>query len=146
MEAVLNRRRTTRWNTYRIASRPAPDVVGLQDEVRSLRTDLDTFRADIEGKTVDKEAVESDLKSYVRKQTRRGHATGWGPYLVLLYGTAMTLGAFFFLSGGWAIAAMLVLWLSVLGLYVVMVTVGMGLGVLGFPGRVNDAIRNWRGE
>lgn len=125
---------------------PAPDVVGLQDEVRSLRTDLDTFRADIEGKTVDKEAVESDLKSYVRKQTRRGHATGWGPYLVLLYGTAMTLGAFFFLSGGWAIAAMLVLWLSVLGLYVVMVTVGMGLGVLGFPGRVNDAIRNWRGE
>ncbi len=125
---------------------PAPDVVGLQDEVRSLRTDLDTFRADVEGKTVDKEEVESDLKSYIRKQTRRGHATGWGPYVVLLYGTVMTLGAFFFLSSGWAIAAMLVLWLSVLGLYVVMVTVGMGLGVLGFPGRVRDAIRNWRGE
>lgn len=125
---------------------PAPDVVGLQDEVRSLRTDLDTFRTDIEAKTVDKEDVESDLKNYVRKRIRRGHATGWGPYLVLLYGTIMTLGAFFFLSGGWAIAAMLVLWLSVLGLYVVMVTIGTGLGVLGFPGRINDAIRNWRGN
>ncbi|MEM4781523.1 MAG: YhjD/YihY/BrkB family envelope integrity protein [Halalkalicoccus sp.] len=151
---------------------PAPDVVGLQDELRSLRTDLDTFRADIETKTVDKEAVEDDLKSYVRKRIRRGHATGWGPYLVLLYGTAMTLGAFFFLAGGWAILAMLVVWLSVLGLYVVMVTVGiladrrdpeherrlggrgteprervgMGLGGLGFPGRIRDAIRNWRGE
>lgn len=125
---------------------PAPDVVGLQDEVRSLRTDLDTFRADIEERTVEKEDVESDLKKYVRKRIRRGHATGWGPYLVLLYGTIMTLGAFFLLSGGWAIAAMLVLWLSTLGLYVVMVTVGAGLGVLGFPGRVNDAIRNWRGD
>ncbi|WP_122088043.1 YihY/virulence factor BrkB family protein [Halalkalicoccus subterraneus] len=125
---------------------PAPDVVGLQDEVRSLRSDLDTFQADIESKTVDKDDVESDLKGYVRKRIRRGHATGWGPYLVLLYGTIMTLGAFFFLSGGWAIAAMLVLWLSTLGLYVVMVTIGTGLGVLGFPGRVNDAIRNWRGN
>jgi membrane protein len=125
---------------------PAPDVVGLQDEVRSLRTDLDTFRADIEDRTVGKEDVESDLKKYVRKRIRRGHATGWGPYLVLLYGTVMTLGAFFFLTGGWAIAAMLVLWLSTLGLYVVMVTVGTGLGVLGFPGRINDAIRNWRGN
>lgn len=125
---------------------PAPDVVGLQDEVRSLRTDLDTFRADIEDRTVGKEDVESDLKKYVRKRIRRGHATGWGPYLVLLYGTVMTLGAFFFLTGGWAIAAMLVLWLSTLGLYVVMVTVGTGLGVLGFPGRINDAISNWRGD
>lgn len=125
---------------------PAPDVVGLQDEVRSLRTELDSFRADVESRTVDKEDVESDLKSYVRKRIRRGHATGWGPYLVLLYGTIMTLGAFFFLSGGWAIAAMIVLWLSTLGLYAVMVTVGAGLGVLGFPGRINDAIRNWRGD
>nr|WP_303650291.1 YihY/virulence factor BrkB family protein [Halalkalicoccus sp. NIPERK01] len=125
---------------------PAPDVVGLQDEIRSLRTDLDSFRADVEDRTVDKDAVESDLKKYVRKRIRRGHATGWGPYLVLLYGTAMTIGAFIFLTGGWAIAAMLVLWLSTLGLYVLMVLVGTGLGVLGFPGRVNDAIRNWRGD
>lgn len=125
---------------------PAPDVVGLQDEVRSLRTDLDSFRADVEDRTVDKDVVESDLKKYVRKRIRRGHATGWGPYLVLLYGTAMTIGAFFFLTGGWAIAAMLVLWLSTLGLYVLMVLVGTGLGVLGFPGRINDAIRNWRGD
>lgn len=125
---------------------PAPDVVGLQDEVRSLRSDLDTFRADVEDRTVEKDEVESDLKGYVRKRVRRGHATGWGPYLVLLYGTVMTLGAFFLLSGVWAIAAMFVLWLSTLGLYVVMVTVGTGLGVLGFPGRIRDAIRNWRGE
>ncbi len=125
---------------------PAPDVVGLQDEVRSLRSDLDTFRADVEDRTVDKEDVESDLRTYVRKRIRRGHATGWGPYLVLLYGTAMTLGAFFFLTGGWAIAAMVVLWLSTLGMYVMMVLVGTGLGVLGFPGRIRDAIRNWRGE
>lgn len=125
---------------------PAPDVVGLQDEIRSLRTDLEGFRADIEDRTVERSEVESDLKSYVRKRIRRGHATGWGPYVVLLYGTAMTLGAFFFLTGGWAIAAMLVLWLSTLGMYVLMVMVGTGLGVLGFPGRVRDAIRNWRGE
>ncbi|MFC7224299.1 YihY/virulence factor BrkB family protein [Halalkalicoccus sp. GCM10025322] len=127
-------------------SGPAPDVVGLQRELRSLRTDLDGFRSDIEDKTVDKEEVESDLKRYVRKRMRRGHARGWGPYLVLLYGTAMTLGAFYFLGGGWAIAAMLVLWLSTLGLYVLMVMVGAGFGALGVPGRVRDAIRLWRGE
>ena len=128
------------------ASGPAPDVVGLQNELRSLRTDLDGFRADIENKTVDKDEVESDLKRYVRKRMRRGHARGWGPYLVLLYGTAMTLGAFYFLAGGWAIAAMVVLWLSTLGLYVLMVMVGAGFGVLGVPGRVRDAVRLWRGE
>ncbi|WP_336343093.1 YihY/virulence factor BrkB family protein [Halalkalicoccus ordinarius] len=125
---------------------PAPDVVGLQDELRSLRTDLDDFQSDVEDRTMNREEVESDLKSYVRKRMRRGHARGWGPYLVLLYGTAMTLGAFYFLAGGWAIAAMLVLWLSTLGLYVLMVMVGAGFGVLGVPGRVRDAILTWRGE
>lgn len=127
------------------ASAAAPDVADLQDELRDLRSDLDGFRADIEDKTVDKEEVESDLKGYVRKRMRRGHATGWGPYLVLLYGTVMTLGAFYFMAGGWAILAMVVLWLSTLGLYVMMVIVGTGLGALGFPGRVRDAIEAWRG-
>jgi YihY family inner membrane protein len=125
---------------------PAPDVVGLQDELRTLRTDLDSFRADVENRTVDRDEIRSDLRGYIRKRMRRGHARGWGPYLVLLYGTAMTLGAFYFLAGGWAIAAMLVLWLSTLGLYVLMVMVGAGFGALGVPGRVRDAIRLWRGE
>jgi len=48
---------------------------------------------------------------------RRGHARGWGPYLVLLYGTVLILGAFSFLDGLYAIAAMLILGLSTLGLY-----------------------------
>jgi hypothetical protein len=77
---------------------------------------------------------------------RRGRARGWGPYLVLLYGTVMTLGAFYtpFLTGGWAVFAMLVIWLSTLGLYVLMVLVGVGANALSVPGRVRDAIGEWR--
>jgi hypothetical protein len=60
---------------------------------------------------------------------RRGHARGWGPYLVLLYGTVMTLGAFYYLAGWVAVAAMLVVWLSTLGLYVVMLVTGALLEV-----------------
>ncbi len=126
-------------------SAAAPDLTGLQDDLQDLRSDLDGFRSDIEERTLSREEVESDLKDYVRKRMRRGHATSWGPYLVLLYGTAMTLGAFFFLTGYWAIIAMVILWLSTLGLYVMMVMVGVGLGALGFPGRVRDAIKTWRG-
>lgn len=122
------------------------DPEALREEIERLRDRVDAFETEVDDRTVRKESLEAELKRYVRRRIRRGHARDWGPYLVLLYGTIMTLGAFFFLSGGWAIAAMLVLWLSTLGLYVVMVTVGTGLGVLGFPGRVNDAIRNWRGE
>ncbi|EMA53900.1 hypothetical protein C451_08068 [Halococcus thailandensis JCM 13552] len=91
-----------------------------------------------------KRQLESDLKQYVRKRQRRGHARGWGPYLVLLYGTAMTIGAFAYLDGGWAILAMLVVWLSTLGLYVLMVLVGLAGAALGAPGRLTDRIREFR--
>jgi cytosine/uracil/thiamine/allantoin permease len=63
---------------------------------------------------------------------------------VLLYGTAMTIGAFAYLSGGWAILAMLVVWLSTLGLYVLMVLVGLAGAALGLPGRLSERIREFR--
>ncbi|WP_377076357.1 hypothetical protein [Natronoarchaeum sp. GCM10025703] len=62
----------------------------------------------------------------------------------MLYGTAMTIGAFVYLNGGWAVAAMLVIWLSTLGLYVLMLLVGVGLNVLGVPGRLRNVIGEWR--
>jgi len=116
---------------------PAPDVVALEREVQRLRDRL-------EERTVPRDELESDLKAYVRKRVRRGHARGWGPYLVLLYGTAMTLGAFLYLSSGWAILAMLVVWLSTLGLYTLMVLVGVTFNVLGVPGRVVGWLRSLR--
>jgi hypothetical protein len=115
----------------------APDVAALGAEVESLREELDA-------KTVSKSELESDLKRYVRKRLRRGKARGWGPYLVLLYGTAMTVGAFAYLDGGWAILAMLVVWLSTLGLYVLMVLFGLSVSAVGLPGRVADRVRSWR--
>jgi len=76
---------------------------------------------------------------------RRGHARGWGPYLVLLYGTAMTLGAFYYLQSDWvAILAMLIIFLSTLGLYVIFVVVGVGLNLAGGPGRILDFVRDRR--
>jgi YihY family inner membrane protein len=122
----------------------APDIVELRDELRELRADVESFEEDIESRTVEKPAVESELKQYVRKRMRRGHARGWGPYLVLLYGTAMTLGAFYWLRGGWAIFAMGVVWLSTLGLYVLMVMFGFGASALSLPGRISDRIGNFR--
>ena len=115
----------------------APDIAELGAEVEALRSELDA-------KTVSKEDLESDLKQYVRTRMRRGRARGWGPYLVLLYGTAMTIGAFVELSGGWAILAMLVVWLSTLGLYTLMVLFGLGLNAVGLPGRLADRVRSWR--
>jgi hypothetical protein len=85
-------------------------------ELEALRDEIDAVAADLEEVSVAREDLESDLRQYVRWRQRRGHARGWGPYLVLLYGTFMTLGAFYFLSGGVAILAMLVVWLSTLGL------------------------------
>jgi hypothetical protein len=52
----------------------------------------------------------------------------------------MTLGAFVALSGGWAILAMLVIWLSTLGLYVLMLLVGTTATVAGLPGRLKDRL------
>ncbi len=118
--------------------------VVTRDELRDLQEKLDTFEEEIEDRTVHRKELESDLKQYVRGRLRRGHARGWGPYLVLLYGTAMTLGAFYFLSGGWAILAMLVIWLSTLGMYTLMLLVGVTFTAVGVPGRAIDKIRNLR--
>lgn len=98
-----------------------------------LREAFDRLEDDIEDRTVHREAIESDLKRYVRWRQRRGHARGWGPYVVLLYGVVLTLGAFFYLEGGWAVLAMLIIWLSTLGLYVFMVVTGATLGALSYP-------------
>jgi len=114
----------------------APDVAALQEEVSRLRTEFDAFEDDVERRTVDKPAVESELKRYVRsRRMRRGHARGWGPYLVLLYGTVLILGAFSFLDGLYAIAAMLILGLSTLGLYTLFIIVGIGLNLLETPAK-----------
>ncbi|MFC7059146.1 ribonuclease BN [Halovenus salina] len=115
-----------------------------RDELRELQDQLEAFESEIEDRTVHREELEDDLKQYVRGRVRRGHATGWGPYLVLLYGTVMTLGAFYFLGGGWAILAMLVIWLSTLGLYALMVLVGVTVKAVGAPGRILDKLRSLR--
>jgi YihY family inner membrane protein len=124
--------------------RGAPDVADLDERVAELRADLDDFESDVRERTVEKESLETELKRYVRSRVRRGHARGWGPYLVLLYGTVMTLGAFYFLDGVWAILAMLVLFLSTLGLYTLFVIVGVGLNLLDVPGKAVDAVRDRR--
>jgi hypothetical protein len=104
------------------------DVSGVRDAVRSVRGDLDDLREHVDERTVRREDFEAELRRYVRKRVRRGHATGWGPYLVLLYGTVMTVAAYYYLGDPWAILAMLVVWLSTLGLYVFMVVVGTAVG------------------
>ncbi|UPV75457.1 YihY/virulence factor BrkB family protein [Halorussus limi] len=129
---------------YMTDDESAPDIVELRDELRELRADVESFEEDIETRTVEKPEVESELKQYVRKRMRRGHARGWGPYLVLLYGTAMTIAAFFWLEQFWAIFAMAVIWLSTLGLYALMVMLGFGVGVMSLPGRISDRIGNLR--
>lgn len=119
---------------------PAPDIGEVYEELRRLRADLDDFEDDVEARTVKRALLESELKRYVRWRQRRGHARGWGPYLVLLYGTVMNLGAFYYLEGPWAIGAMIVLWLSTLGLYALMVIVGFGTYLLSVPSRARERI------
>jgi membrane protein len=120
-----------------------PESVDYAD-FAALRRELEELEEDVEERTVHRDDLESDLKRYVRKRVRRGHARGWGPYLVLLYGTIMTIGAFYFLSGGWAILAMLVIWLSTLGLYTLMVLVGVTFSAAGLPRRAIDRLRKLR--
>ncbi|CCQ33637.1 ribonuclease BN protein [Halorhabdus tiamatea SARL4B] len=120
---------------------PGGDAPG---EIEELREEIERLEDEIDDRTVHRERVESDLRRYVRRRVRRGHAHGWGPYLVLLYGTAMTLGAFYFLGGGWAVLAMLVIWLSTLGLYALMLLVGVTFKAIGTPGRLLDRLRDWR--
>ena len=126
----------------RIMTRDRPDddasAEELREEIEQLYDELDRFEDRIDERTVHREEIERDLKRYVRARIRRGKARGWGPYLVLLYGTAMTLGAFYLLPGGWAVLAMLVIWLSTLGLYALMLVVGTTLTVAGLPGRLKD--------
>jgi membrane protein len=114
------------------------------EDIAQLRRELDRFESEIDDRTVHRDELEADLKGYIRRRQRRGHARGWGPYLVLLYGTLMTLGAFFFLRGVWAVLAMVVIWLSTLGLYALMVLVGVTFTVAGLPGRLRDAVRDFR--
>ncbi|ESP88637.1 YihY/virulence factor BrkB family protein [Candidatus Halobonum tyrrellensis] len=121
---------------------PAPDLSELDRQVAELRADLD----DIDDRTVEKPALEDELKRYVRSRMRRGHARGWGPYLVLLYGVVLTLGAFAWLDGWFAIGAMLILFLSTLGLYVLFVLAGIGLNLIDVPGKAIDAVRKRRGQ
>jgi YihY family inner membrane protein len=120
-----------------------PEPVDYED-LAELREELDRFEEEIEERTVHRDELESDLRKYVRRRVRRGKARGWGPYIVLLYGTAMTLGAFYFLNAGWAILAMLVVWLSTLGLYVLMLIVGVTFNVLGLPGRLVEKVKSLR--
>lgn len=123
----------------------APDIAALDARVDDIRAELDSFETDVRERTVERSDLESELKRYVRRRVRRGHARGWGPYLVLLYGTVMTLGAFYFLESDWAaVLAMIILFLSTLGLYVLFIMVGVGLNAVGTPGKLLDKVREIR--
>ncbi|WP_224333126.1 YhjD/YihY/BrkB family envelope integrity protein [Haloprofundus halobius] len=124
----------------------APDISELSRQVAELQAELDAFESDVNERTVERPKLEAELKRYVRGQMRRGKARGWGPYLVLLYGTVLTLGAFFYLGEAPLIAvlAMLIIFLSTLGLYVIFVVVGVGLNALGVPSRAADWVRKRR--
>jgi YihY family inner membrane protein len=126
----------------RTEPRGAPDIGELEAEVERLRADLDDFERDVSDRTVEKPKLEAELKRYVRRRMRRGKARGWGPYLVLLYGTAMTIAGFVLLDDLLAMIAMIVIFLSTLGLYVLFVLFGISLNVLSVPGRARD----WVGE
>jgi membrane protein len=121
--------------------RGAPDVAELAEEVDELRSELDDFEDDVDRRTVDRPQLEDDLKAYVRARMRQGKARGWGPYLILLYGTAMSLGAFYWLEGWAAVAAMLVAFTSTLGLYVLFVLFG---GVIGAARTAAGAAERFR--
>ena len=125
--------------------RGAPDIEQLDRRVEELRSDLAAFEEDVEARTVDRPTLKADLERYVRGRLRRGKARGWGPYLVLLYGTAATISAFYFLDDDLlAVAAMVIIYLSTLGLYTLFVVFGVGLNALGVPGRVVDWLRDRR--
>jgi len=120
----------------------APDLTDLDERVAELRADLDAFEADVDDRTVDRSALKAELERYVRERTRRGHARGWGPYLVLLYGVVLTLAAFRFLGNDLvAVGAMVVIFLSTLGLYVLFVLVGATLGAASLPKKLLGKLR-----
>lgn len=117
-------------------------AAAVSEEIEDLREEFREFREDVRERTLHRDDVEEDLRQYVRREIRSGHARGWGPYLVLLYGTLMTVGGFYYLENLWAILAMVVIWLSTLGLYVLMVMFGLAVEALGLPGRAIDRIRS----
>lgn len=121
-----------------------PDEEELAETVDRLHERLSEFEHRVEERTVHREQLERDLERYVRQRARESKARGWGPYLVLLYGTLMTVGAFFFLSGLWAVLAMLVIWLSTLGLYTLMLIVGTAVSATTLPGRIVDRLDSLR--
>lgn len=121
---------------------PADRIDAVDDP--AVRAALEALRRDLDDRTIPRERLEADLRRYVRRRLRAGHARGWGPYVVLLYGVAMTVGAFYFLSGGWAVLAMIVIWLSTLGLYVLMIVVGLAGALLSGPRWAVDALRGRR--
>ncbi|WP_336024239.1 YihY/virulence factor BrkB family protein [Halobellus salinisoli] len=128
-----------------VEPRGAPDIEQLDRRIEELRADLDTFESDVQSRTVERPDVESEMRRYVRGRLRRGKARGWGPYLVLLYGTAATIAAFYLLDDDLlAVAAMVVIYLSTLGLYALFVIFGVGLNALGVPGRLVDWVRDRR--
>ena len=122
----------------------ADDPEVLREEIERLTDRLEAFEERVEDRTVQKASLEAELKRYVRKRVRHSHAHGWGPYLVLLYGTALAIAAFYYLDGGWAILAMFVVWTSVLGVYLLMVLFGAGISLLNVPGRLRNRIEEWR--
>ncbi|RQG86985.1 YihY family inner membrane protein [Natrarchaeobius halalkaliphilus] len=137
------RDRTATHSSARTRDR-SDDPEALREEIERLRDRIDSFEDNVERRTVEKESLEGELKRYVRRRIRRGHVRDWGPYVVLLYGTAMAIAAFYFLEGIWAILAMFVVWTSTLGVYVLMVLFGAGLSVLDVPGRIRDFVGNRR--
>ena len=125
--------------------RGAPDIEQLDRRVEELRSELESFESEVDDRTVDRPTLKADLERYVRGRLRRGKARGWGPYLVLLYGTAATISAFYFLDDDLlAVVAMVIIYLSTLGLYALFVVFGVGLNALGVPGRLVDWIRDRR--
>jgi len=121
--------------------RGAPDVAELAEEVEELRSELDGFEENVEQRTVDRPQLEDDLKAYVRSRMRQGKARGWGPYLVLLYGVALSVAAFHYLSSWAAVAAMLVAFTSTLGLYVLFVLFGGVIGAARTAGGLTERFR-----
>lgn len=117
------------------------DEDSVRSELDRLWAELEGLEDHVEGRTISRAAFEADMRRYVRWRLRKGHVTGWGPYVVLLYGTGMTLGAFYYLEAVWAVLAMVVVWLSTLGLYVVMVMLGIGIGGVRFAWKYLDRIR-----
>ncbi|PSP74698.1 hypothetical protein BRC86_05285 [Halobacteriales archaeon QS_3_64_16] len=118
----------------------------LQREIERLRTELDAFEMEVEDRVVDREDLESDLEDYVDSRVRSSKARGWGPYLVLLYGTAMTVAIAFgnSLTGWLAMVAILVAFLSTLGLYVLMVIVGLGISTATSSKKLIDIVQSRR--